>query len=149
MAHRRPLAVTATTLATVADLGPLAATDAALLVADAFRSCSAEPGRVVQLDLPVQPDPIIRAASRLRGVESAPDRYFVVQLTNLLGAGSAIDHALEVLDLASRPAATRSRASSWRARCRWWHPANGYRVSGTMRIDPDGHSAAQMPQPLQ
>ena len=86
-AHRRPLAVTATTLATVADLGPLAATDVALLVADAFRSCSAEPGRVVQLDLPVQPDPTIQAARRLRGIESAPDRYFVVPLTNLLGAG--------------------------------------------------------------
>ncbi len=27
--------------------------------------------------------------------------------------------------------------------------AGGYRVSGTMRIEPDGHSAAQMPHPLQ
>ncbi|MGV8965885.1 MAG: putative bifunctional diguanylate cyclase/phosphodiesterase [Cellulomonas sp.] len=27
--------------------------------------------------------------------------------------------------------------------------SNGQRVSGTMRIEPDGHSAAQMPQPLQ
>ena len=62
---------------------------AALLVADAFRTCSAEPGRIVQFDLPVQLDPASRAARRLRGIESAPDRYFVVQLTNLLGAGSA------------------------------------------------------------
>ena len=80
-------------------------------MADAFRSCSAEPGRIVQLDLPVQPDPTIQAARRLRGIESAPDRYFVVQLTNLLGAGSAIDHALEVLDLAVASCCTHSSCS--------------------------------------
>ena len=80
-------------------------------MADSFRSCSAEPGRIVQLDLPVQLDPTIRAARQLRGIESAPDRYFVVQLTNLLGAGSAIDHALEVLDLAVASCCTHSSCS--------------------------------------